>query len=205
MAGVPYRYVNDPKGGQMAIMDRRAWLHSVVFEARAAPEDSHRVRFVLYPRSLLRYSRSSQHWSRAISMFNLHDPATYLPFPTPFPRTALPLMADFQLSSAYTNWRTMAVTKATQMQIQANTAAIYNAARPSLFGFGGGSNFLSNFTGGGNFGGGGFGIGGGGGGGGGGASDPEKATWLDATTAVAKLANTIIGVATGGGGIPGFS
>ena len=136
-------------------------------------------------------------------MFNLHDPATNLPFPTPFPRGALPLMADFQLSTAYANWRTQAVAKATQMQIQANTAAIYNAAgMSSMFGFGGSSNFLSSLTGGGGgYGGGGF----GGGASGGGANNSERATWLDAATAVAKLANTVIGVATGTGGVPGFS
>ena len=110
----------------------------------------------------------------------------------------MPLMADFQMSTAYQSWMTQAMIKATQMRVQANTAAIMGAYRsPLLFGyrrqsslgmfssFGGGSPSLSA--------------------GGGSSGGDERATWLDATTAVAKLANTILGVATGTGGIPGLS
>lgn len=38
-------------------------------------------------------------------MFNLIDPATSHPFPTPIPRSALPLLSDAHLSRVYHDWQ----------------------------------------------------------------------------------------------------
>ena len=44
-AGIPFQFAQAPNGQQVPILDRRAFLHCAVFEAKAAPEEAFKVRF----------------------------------------------------------------------------------------------------------------------------------------------------------------
>jgi hypothetical protein len=57
-------------------------------------------------------------------MFGLLDPATNIPFPTPFPRSALPFVADPQLAAVVINWHVFFISKVTEAQTNEAVAKI---------------------------------------------------------------------------------
>ncbi|GJE97897.1 hypothetical protein PsYK624_141190 [Phanerochaete sordida] len=167
--------------GTTPVLERRGWLHLVVFELRAAPTDAHR------------------HWSTAVLRFGLCDPRTQAPFPSPLPRAAFPLVPDPHWQALYVRWQVQAVTAAARARV-ATTLAPYRAR--SMFnpyahrgmGFAPVAPVFRHATVGApafqqqqqqpaqkN-------------------DEGDHATVLDTVNNVATLANTIVGVATGGGG-----
>ncbi|KAI0689915.1 hypothetical protein BC835DRAFT_219145 [Cytidiella melzeri] len=177
---------------QIAVLDRRGWLHASVFEARADPEESWK------------------YWSKSITLLTLIDPLTSRPFPSPLPRSALPTHPVPSLRAIYTSWQIQTVadvqrqrsaeavqqamanarTQAAQAQMYQNSyvGAAAAAGLGATPGFGSSVSGVS-------------GIGGGGGGSGlGGGEGGEHASLKDTITSVASLANTALNIFGGGGG-----
>ncbi|KDQ57985.1 hypothetical protein JAAARDRAFT_193470 [Jaapia argillacea MUCL 33604] len=86
---IPYT-IGVVNGRQVPVLDRRGFLHMVVYDSRAIPVEEHK------------------YWSKVLNMFRLTDPATRQPFPTPIPRSAFPISPDMTLSLSYNNWRMQA-------------------------------------------------------------------------------------------------
>ncbi|EKM53841.1 uncharacterized protein PHACADRAFT_211478 [Phanerochaete carnosa HHB-10118-sp] len=58
--GIPFRYIQTPQG-QVPVVDRRGWLHMVVFEAKATPQESY------------------QHWAKSLTLQSARNSRDYLP------------------------------------------------------------------------------------------------------------------------------
>ncbi|KAI0685873.1 hypothetical protein BC835DRAFT_488690 [Cytidiella melzeri] len=86
-AGIPCQYQRGDDGQMIAVLDRRGWLHSSIFDTCADPEETWK------------------YWSKAVTLFALVDPATSLPFPSPLPRSAFPTLPIPALQRIYTNWK----------------------------------------------------------------------------------------------------
>lgn len=111
-ASIPFRYVQTPQG-QIPVVDRRGWLHLAVYEARATPQEAFET------------------WTKSLARFPLADPATGAPFPTPFPRGALPAVADPNLYASYLGWRTQTVAAISRQRTEAMIQNIVGASSPS--------------------------------------------------------------------------
>ncbi|GJE97896.1 hypothetical protein PsYK624_141180 [Phanerochaete sordida] len=185
-AAIPFRYVQTPRG-QVPVVDRRGWLHLEVWEARAMPQEAFET------------------WTKILARMPLVDPATGAPFPTPFPRGALPLAPEPTLQAQYLAWQTQCVTTIQRQRSEAMVQNIMNAARPAYnpynFGAGalggGASAFGANALGGG------ANAGSGGGGDDSNSNGNGHAGVLDTVNNVATLANTVLGAFGVGGGNAG--
>ncbi|PSS00878.1 hypothetical protein PHLCEN_2v4105 [Hermanssonia centrifuga] len=187
MANIPYRVVVSQSGEQIPVLDRKAWLHLHVFDAKSDPDQGHK--------DFLNYIR----------LFNLKDPLTNQPFPTPLPRSSFPLLADQTLRANVENWKVQAITAIAQARKQAEQAQvnemIANMTRrpvysfnPSLASFGAAGMGAGGYTGA-SFAQGGANPGGGGG-------DDNHANVMDVISGGLTLTNTILG-SMGGGGFGG--
>lgn len=191
VANIPYSYRMSSNGGQIAVLDRRGWLHISVFEAKAEPEDCWR------------------NWSKLISLFSLVDPATSRLFPSPLPRSALPTLPDATLHAVYKGWLTNLTL---DVQRRKNQEAVERAMAglrtpawgPAGFGVAGmgagAGTGVGAFGGGGGFSGDGSGFGGGQDVSGGGGGGSDHATTMDTINSVATLGNTMLSLFGGSGG-----
>lgn len=196
-ASIPLTYRTMANNVQLAVLDRRAWLHNNVFSIRSDPDEEHKVSLSLCCSAFFHHNSMSDHhadmqfWNKAVAIFRLVDPATNLPFPLPIPRSAFPMRADPHLLSILKNW---AITTASAIRIQRSTETINqvysNTTRPSM-------NYLTTpsaaYPGGGAGGMAGAGLSGGG-------SGLDHATIMDTVNMAGILANTILGVLGGGDG-----
>ncbi|GJJ06978.1 hypothetical protein Clacol_001176 [Clathrus columnatus] len=98
------------------LLDRRGYLHVIVFEIKSNPDDAF------------------NDWNRLCSTLKLVDPLTGLLFPTPIPRSAFPEKEDTKLHAIYEQWRNGMIsrieaantpqTSQTQSQTSSNTPAL---------------------------------------------------------------------------------
>jgi len=84
---VPYQVVTLNDGSTMPVLDRPAFLHSLVASAKTDP------------------AKFLQKLNQSIINFNLIDPATNQSFPGPIPATAMPMVCDWVAQSAFRNWQ----------------------------------------------------------------------------------------------------
>jgi len=125
-ASVPYEVVTLEDGSTMPVLDRSAFLHSLVASAKTDP-----------PKFLQKLNKS-------IINFNLVDPATNQPFPGPIPATAMPMVCDWVAQSAFRNWQ-MSVGRQYQVhafqkqqKLQAQTRLVKGVVHTLAGGLGGG-------------------------------------------------------------------
>jgi len=85
--GIPYQVVTVNDGSTMPILDRSAFLHSLISSAKVDP------------------AKFLQKLNKSIPTFNLIDPATNQPFLGPIPVTAIPMTCDFNAQSAFKGWQ----------------------------------------------------------------------------------------------------
>jgi len=131
-ASVPYQVITLNDGSTMPVLDRSAFLHSLVASAKTDP------------------AKFLQKLNTSIINFNLIDPATNQPFPGPIPATAMPMVCDWVAQSAFRNWqmsvgaqyRMHVIQK--QQKLRARNHLIHTAVHTLTGGLGGGGVFGGN-------------------------------------------------------------
>ncbi|KAF7798224.1 hypothetical protein EIP86_009441 [Pleurotus ostreatoroseus] len=118
LANIRYCYTTTRFGEYVVALDRQGWLHMHVFDAISDPDEAF------------------SDWSKYITTFQLKDPLTNAPFPTPFPRSALPTIGNQALKQVVENWKVqtvVAIVKERQVAQTQMTNAITNALiRPTV-------------------------------------------------------------------------
>jgi len=109
---VPYQVVTLRDSSTLPILDRAAFLHSLVSSAKTDP-----VKFL-------------QKLNKSLASFNLVDPATSQPFPGPIPATAMPMACDWAAQSAFKTWQ---MSVATQYRMHAYQKHQTDMARKRMF------------------------------------------------------------------------
>ncbi|KAF7798223.1 hypothetical protein EIP86_009440 [Pleurotus ostreatoroseus] len=115
LANIRYCYTTTRFGENVVALDREGWLHMHVFEAISDPDEAF------------------ADWSKYITMFQLIDPLTELPFPTPFPRSALPTIGNQSLKQIVEEWKIQtAVAILKERQIAQEKSRVHKLIVPTL-------------------------------------------------------------------------
>jgi len=112
LGSVPYKLIPIPNAPSIPVLDRRAWLHLIVWEFKAVPDDAFRG------------------VNKELAAFNLRDPLTNIPFPFPMPTSAIQgLPINWPLKTALNQWQTDVRVK---MQITAAQQQFASTTVPAM-------------------------------------------------------------------------
>ncbi|KAI0768955.1 hypothetical protein BC629DRAFT_808518 [Irpex lacteus] len=99
-AGFPVQWRVRGDGRTIAVLDRRAFLHSQVFDARADPDETWKF------------------WQKSLPLFHLTDPLSHTQFPTPLPRSAFPSTPTPSCLSIYKSWQESIVADVQRKEVE---------------------------------------------------------------------------------------